>query len=345
MKKYRLLVVDDRKIEVQEILDTNYNTNQYDVEVEYEQDFDKAVELLHNKRFDLIVLDLKKDLGLEKPGLEIFENIWNGINEFIPVIIFSAHYDNETFPSHNLVSLFSKTQEEEVIISITSHLKKLEKIESLRKKINNYMREGLRAIDFDESHTNQLQRMLGYIKNEIDLDTTDEKLPADIQYISIPEFRLFLSCDIIETIPGPNIENEYYMIMSPSCELNGKDKTTGQDLDYDVVCNKIIDCPNKNCAKFNEGIYMYAGSYVPLPDFEFLTGTKFKNKVVDLRLTRVIKKLDISKVTNETDIDHYKYRKIASISSPYRERIISASYHNRSRIGVPTLDENSWWRG
>ena len=344
MKEYKLLVVDDRQTDVQEILDTNYDTDSYKVKVIYKQDFSVAMELLNNERFHLVVLDLKKDPGIEKPGMEIFSNIWNGVNEFLPIMIFSAHFDTEDFPSHNLVSLFSKTQEREVRDCIIRQLEKLENIDNLRKRFNNYIREGLRAVDFEEIETFQLQRMLNYVKNEIDLDTTDEELPADIQYISLPEYKMFLSCDIIETIPVADKENECYMILSPSCELNNKDKVSGQELDYDIVCKKIIDCPDKRVAKFNEGLYMNSGSYVPLPDFKFLTGTEFNSKVVDMKQTRIIKKSEISKLTNEINVDNYHYRKIASISSPYRERIISASYNNRSRIGVPALKQNSWWR-
>lgn len=345
MKNYSLLVIDDRPVEVQEIIDTDFSTENYNVKLTYEEDFKKAKELYNSNYYDLIVLDIKKDPGEEKPGRDIFLDIWSGANSFVPVIVFTAHYDTEIFPKHNLISVFGKNQEREVKQKIKEYLNSIEKINIFRKKLNYYLREGLRVVNMDEADSLQLQRMANYVKNAIDMDEPDEKFPANIQYISLPSYKTFITCDIIETIPQKGREMEYYMIVSPWCELNDVDKETGLEKEFLFDCKKIISYPSTSNSniRWNDGGFMNKGSFILLPDFKFESGSVFHRKVVDLQNSKVIKKTMVSKNANETDVEKYFYRKIASIASPFRERIINYSYQNRSRIGVPNIDENSWW--
>ena len=107
-----------------------------------------------------------------------------------------------------------------------------------------------------------------------------------------------------------------------------------------VVCKKIIEfnkqSRKKESGRLNDGGYK---GKIYLPPNKF-----FKNCIVDCKDTIVISdKKVISINPKEIDTVNYTYRKITSIASPFKERIINLIYNHESRIGVPDLEENSWW--
>ena len=121
------------------------------------------------------------------------------------------------------------------------------------------------------------------------------------------------------------------MIITASCDLATAEKKQ-------VVCKKIIPISKtkRRDIKVNDGGYK---GKICLPPSNY-----FKNCIVSCEETFVIKDKDkISKNPEESDITRYEYRKIMSIASPFKERIINLIYNHDGRIGVPDLDESKWW--
>jgi len=346
MKNYRALIIEDKPDKVQGILNEQFNTTEYVLTFEeIETDFDRGLEKLKNQVYDFLILDLKKDPGEDHPGGEIFESIWSGANQFLPVIVFSAYHGNLEVEDHPFVVKFDKTQEQGVIDHIKQKiLPKLERVSELRKSINQVAREGFRAINLDENLEIQKYRMASYIKHHLEnLHDESTVLPPDIQYILLPKFACLMAGDIIQKIPvagQAQVANEHYMILESSCDM----QRLADGEERDILCKKIIPVDissntKKKSLRLSDGC---KNNLIYLPKTRFL-GEDFVFSAVDTKQPLVIKQHSISLKSSEDNVDDYEWRKIASIASPFRERIISACYNYRARVGVNTLNEEGWF--
>lgn len=329
----KVLIAEDKPETIQGIVDY-CKDNKIDCKILSE--FDDVIPELKLEVYDTIILDLKKDPGQDYPGYDIFDQIW--LRQFIPVIIFSAYYDNiSNKVDHPFVSYFDKSQEENVISQLKKYLNMNEKIIKIREKMNDLFIQSLRFINDKDSNEIQFQRVLIGMKNYLDENQDNIELPADVQYIIMPKYKSLATCDIIETIPQSGQETRYFMIMSPWCEI--VQSTNPVELECKIICDN--SCMNNESRTRllkhgNDGGYL---NHILLPDCSL-----FKKKVVDVSKNIIIKSNEISTNSKETDLSKYRYRKIISIASPFRERMISLCYNNRSRIGVPNIDKNSWWK-
>jgi hypothetical protein len=354
MDKYKIFIIENKPNLVQGIIDAEYSTEDYEVSVlPPETDFDAGMQRLQNEAFDVLVLDLKKDPGEEYPGNNIFSNIWRGINSFLPVLVFSSYHQNLEINEHPLITKFDKSEE----LALINHLKnnilpKMKRIRELRKEINLLAREGLRIVDLNESLEVQKHRMANYIKHYLENKEGINLLPPDIQYILLPEYSGLCSGDIIQRIPDAEKgigDDELCMIVTPSCEMHSRNNRGELRYKKDVLCKKIINKPghvqiDDDKKIFNNG--HDGNGYIFLPKLTIQVGEvslQKNNKVVECKSSLLLDQEKISLNNKETNLDKFEWRKIAAISSPYRERIISACYNNRSRIGVPNLDKDGWW--
>ena len=326
----RILIAEDKPETIVGIEDFCQDNN-----IDYKEinDFNKVDDELQTNNYDLLILDLKKDPGEEYPGCDIFSRILK--NKFLPVIIFSSYFQNMQIYDHKFITYFEKDKEEDVKKKILEYKELLPKINVVKSEINKLMIEGMRCLNAKDNDNTQLQRIIIYMKNYLDnMQTTGERLPADIQLVDLPKYNELITCDIIEKlqIAGKINDKEYYMILTPWCEISKQSKIECKKL---VKKESIAECKQRKLdgGKNNGG----AEEYILLPDNRF-----FKNYVVDCKLTEIIEKDKISLNQNETNLAQYEFKKIFSIASPFRERMINLCYDNRKRIGVPNLDVNSW---
>ena len=356
--KYKILIIDNEDSEVSEIIDTDFSSEGVEIEMDYEKSFEIGMEKIQNNKVDILVLDLKKDSDTYE-GKGIFDKIWNGANSFLPIIIFSTNLNRvDNIQKHPLIFKFNKSQEVEVINTIKNIIPKLSKIDKLKIELNKYFREGLRVIDeVDEKMLTY--RMSYYIKNFLENYQEDSlKLHPDIQYIVLPEYFKLYTCDILKKITTDVSLNSlpvFSMILTPSCDMQKKNDAGELELIDEILCKRIIKHPaikedrsNESSvkgevkSKVNDGCDFRTG-HIYLPDHTFSGELKFEKMIIDAKSSIVIKQAKISLDPEETDIIHYQYKKIASIASPFRERIIALCYGHVSRIGVPDLDKDKWW--
>lgn len=329
----KILIAEDKPETIQSIVDY---CKDHRIDFKILDEFDNVIPALKLEVYDTIILDLKKDPGQDYPGYDIFDQIWT--QQFVPVIIFSAYYDNiNNKVDHPFVSYFDKSQEDSVILCLAEYLKMNNKIVNIRNKMNDLFIQSLRFVNEKDSDEVQFQRVLIGMKNYLDDNQTDIDLPADVQYISMPSYKSLTTCDIIESIPQHDAISSFYMIMSPWCEIAQANNN------IDLECKFITDNTGMNSSQrerllkhSNDGGYQ---NYILLPDCKY-----FNKKVVDVTKTIIINSKEISVNPNESDLSKYKYRKIISIASPFRERMIALCYNNRSRIGVPNINNDSWWK-
>ena len=328
----KILIVEDKRETILGILDY---CDDNDLKYKIIDDFDSVLEELESQQYDLLVLDLKKDPTETYPGIDIFNEIWE--KRFIPVIVYSTYYQHMQIQEHPFVKYFEKDQEEKVKETIGEFSGKIQVVKELKTAMNKLFLDGLRAYKYEEDPNVSLQRIILYMKNLLEnQENHDIFLPADVQLIDLPTYSGLITCDILESIPISGELSERYMILSPWCDIYNND-------DVIIECKPLVKYDDlkdglKKSVKDNKN-NGGADGYILLPDND-----KFVGLVVDCRNTKLISKKDISLNSKENDISEYKYRKIFSIASPYRERMIELCYSNRSRIGVPNLDKDSWWR-
>lgn len=346
---YKLLIIDDNQSEVAEIKDKNFSTQDYNIVNIYEKDFDKGLGIIENQNIDVLVLDLKKEVTSDYPGKEIFDDIWLGENTFIPIVVFSTNIDAvEKIEKHPLIYVFNKSEEEKVIKALEEQIfPKLHKINSFRKKINEYFREGLRVFA-QTDETDSLHMMTQYVKNYLDNEFVNTAINPRIQYIILDEYKALYSCDILEKIVQDENIPKYCVIMTPSCDL--QKKVNGEDVYIKDVFCKIIEEYTKESPSPTKFIKSHANNggdqdtgIICLPNIKFNENAEFEKMYINVKKSFLIDQKKISLNPNEKDAERYSYRKIASISSPFRERIIDMCYGHLSRIGVPTLKKEGWW--
>lgn len=324
----KILIVEDKRETIEGILDF-CNDNNYVYKII--DDFNNVFTELNSEDYDLIVLDLKRDPGEDYPGNTIFEQIWG--KRFLPIIVNSTFYT--TIYDHPFVKYSDKDEEKvkEYLVELSS---KIENLKNIREYSNRLFVEGLRAFKRDgETPTILTQRVIMYmehwLENQINKDVL---LPADIQIISLPDYSELITCDIIESIPIYGQSKQMYMIFSPWCDIHNNEE-------IDLECKPLKKIPNSAVRDKLKSGKNSGGKdgLILLPDNE-----KFKDMYVDCKSTELIPKKSISLSPNEHDVSLFKYRKLLSIASPYKERMIKICYDDRSRIGVPNLDKESWWR-
>lgn len=329
-----ILIIDDKQESVQGVIDF---LDEKKIEYEYQQDFDKGLELFKRESnlIDLLVLDLKKDPTEEYPGRTILKNLWE--TKFVPTAVFSVSPD-ELGISHNFIKTFNKTQEEEVIEWINDMLANyIDRINNVKIAINEIYRDGLRGLNLDYSDEENSLSVINYmayvLEQKMHSEDRSNRIKAKVQYILLNQYKSLEATDIIQTIPNEGEVPEFYMIITASCDL-------ANDKYKQVVCKKIEEIDNQTYLRNKK--YINDGGYkgvIFLPENIY-----FKNHAVLCKYTHVIPdKAKISTNPTETDTAMYAYKKIISFASPYKERILSLIYNHDGRIGVPDLDENSWW--
>lgn len=334
-----ILIIDDKRESVQGILDfldENKSKNKK-YEYVYRDKFEEGQQYFEKyfAEIDVLVLDLRKDPLEEYPGKNILQKLWD--TRFVPTVVFSVS-SNEVDVKHNLIATFNKDEEEKVISwlqNIIEHF--ICKIDKVKETINEIYRDGLRGLDKDYSDEENSISVINYMSHVLEQKMYNEDreivINPKIQYLVMDHYKDLQATDIIQTIPVPGKETEYYMIITASCSLASPTKKQ-------VVCKKIVSLSvadwKKEKSKFNDGGYR---EKIYLPPNKY-----FKNCIVNCDSTFIIEdKGRISKNPEEINTNSFDYRKVVSIASPFKERIINLIYHHEGRIGVPNLNKLNWW--
>lgn len=335
-----ILIIDDRPNTVQGIIDflDQEKVNNKKYEYIYKTKFEEGQQYFEDNfnNIDALVLDLRKDPSEEYPGKEILEKLWN--TKFVPTVVFSVSSD-EIDKKHNFIATFNKDQEDLAISWLRNIIENfISKIDKVKNSINEIYRDGLRGLDneySDEENSISVINYMSYVlEQKMHTKNRETRINPKIQYLIMDQYKDLQATDIIQSIPVSGQEIEYYMIITASCSLASSNKKQ-------VVCKKIIPISvadwKKEKGHFNDGGYR---GKIYLPPNKY-----FKNRMVSCDSTFVIAdKSRISKNPEEIDADSFDYRKIASIASPFKERIINLIYNHDGRIGVLDLDETKWWK-
>ena len=362
----KLLLIEDNLNAVRRVKD-NYEEAGWAV---FTSGFDEAPIAIQEKRPDIIVMDWMDDLGDNQDrGREIFNGVHN-----TPIIVYSgvaSALELDEISCNPFIEKIPKGDEEVVINQIDEWEKYIKVVSEIKSQFNDVLTNimaALKPIIALDSYPGEsvikfmLTKQASEFFNSKLVD--DESNPTWTQYLYPPLSSNLLVADILKS----TTEDKYYVVLTPSCDMaNGKVSDT-----LVAVCEQAenfynpFDFKNKeNAADGDDSIdsekpekekdsdkkrdekikviktllsYGYNKSKVALPClpkvFPYLT--------INLKELLFISISDISLNSLEKDSQRYKYIRIASVNSPYREQIVWAHMVNSCRPGVPERDYKTW---
>lgn len=335
-------------------------------------DFTNCQDRIKRTDIDLIIADWKDDDTNDNKGEEVLECIYNA---FVPTIIFSAMAPileetiNQKRKNNPFIELISKGDEEPVIKKIVEWEKSIELFRYIKKNMNSALLSAIALLapdiskDIDKNVLSYYlnRRAANYLlENSVDGEITEdiEKLtPAWMEYDYPATSKTLLVADILAKERGDN--RDYYVVLTPSCDMARLDETKSKN--RQVVVAKCIDdkailsgltIPNTNEAKKKKDSFIENASkkfreaclgLIALPEMPKIMPRLTVNfKDLDL-LTHY--EIALSEDEFNKNKDRYKYFRVASIESPYREQIVWGYMTCACRPGVPERDYKKWAEG
>ncbi len=333
----KILIIDDQRDTVQALIDELEESNYKYQYIDFPSDL---MESINEHSPDALVLDLQASGDIsgtdssEFEGHDVFNSIWN--HRFIPILIYSAFADESDKTAHPFIGYISKGSGSEIdarewlderrghIEGISNELQNISSVmNDMIKSVYEYVGEDIVNLDVETLKHFYRRRVAAFI----DESTPTKKPPASSIYITPPISEYPRLADILLH----KKKKEYYLILTPSCDLGAlkqKPKVTEVlvahckpycDVKDDLQMSKTN--PKRILNKIKDWII---DEYFVLP---FL-GKKLPVLFANLKQVTSI---------NIDDIYNDQYEIIASIDSPFREKIAWEFVKQVGRTGLPEV--------
>lgn len=359
----RIMAVEDKETDILRIKD-------YAEEKEWElqiYSFDDCMREVDSFDPDVIILDLKDDgVSDETAGETIFSKIWK--TRFRPTIIFSGFADSfdiddlalgefAEYAKSPLFETITKGDEQPVINKLEYLADIVPSITRLRNKLNLALMTSANAIEIIKSVPDSevqdyllTSRILQYFQEPV----FDAELPAMVHYIYPPIGNHLMMGDILRKRikdEKDDIVDLFSIVLTPSCDLARPQEDMVVLVAKTGLLSSIVDSFDqkweKGSSKYNKRIGKITA----------ILNSGFKNSHVYLpplpgvlpNLCFDVKKLDLVSI-NEVryqsgDAKADVWERVASLASPFRERIAWAYLNTAGRPGVPAIDTINWADG
>ena len=352
-----ILIIDD-EADVAELAQNSIQGQDAEVQCYICTDFGKAKNLIVKHRPDIIILDLLLGPIAEDKasGLGIREFIWN--DHFCPYIVWSAEpwRHDDDYPLHPFAKSVQKGKDSEQ--KLTQEIQEMKPYVKILKEIDSYIKqqlsfamrdvspEILAATPVEEEQTDTIRRIsrrrLAALIDE--QQSNDDMLEVWEMYVCPPVSDNLRLADIVKTADGDsNDPNSFFIILTPSCDLIDTENQHPKVSDVLVAqCIPTYDgldrtnlkgLTSKKLKERLKGQFLSPGhlnGIIPLPKYS----KRIPTMAADVRKLRLIPVQDIR--------DERKYKRVASIDSPFRELISWAYMQTACRPGIPERDYNTW---
>lgn len=352
MMTCRILIVEDDPVMATSLTDS-LKRELGEVEVIVVSDFEKAPSEIACAMPDVVVLDIF-DEQIEQPAKDAVMPAWLVVwNEhFCPVVFHSAQEDeeyknlNHPFVRYEIKASGSHGR---VVNHIKSFAPQIEGLRAVRHELSRSAGEALRHAgpivwQSGGSAAEKQDTLLRVVRRRMAaaLDYTAEHgivLQAWEQYIYPPIGDDLLTGDLIRAMDGDQNDPEvFYLVLSPSCDLvlGRGSKTLEQVLVAgcgpvsDFVAKTNIDLQKHPERLPSELTKDQVAGLTVLPMFSSVIPLMAAN----LKKLSLIPYADIATKTGETKA----YTRVASVDSPFRERLAWAYLQVGGRPGVPDVD-------
>lgn len=355
----RVLIIDDDELSVMPLKQDLEAAGSFVVQVGFD-DVDKA---LTDYIPDLVVLDLQ-DQGEQPTDGGTGKTVYNDIiwpRHYCPVVIYSGFADQFRTDETPLVKAVAKggEAEAEVMVAIESLRPYTESLSLLRGEIDAVARGTLRDLmeqiakstAADDTTKADLAAAMGRRQAAAYLDDQQPsaKLRPESQYVVPPLGNAYRFADLIR-IKGaaPDDTSAYRLVLSPSCDLQHHG-------DGEPRINRVLvaNCkevpwgdgrptgmpkkPHNSETRRDLKPHLNAGScngFVFLPSFLDVIPAM----CADLKDMVIISPYSL--VDGVSSVDTFE--RVASVDSPFRERIAWSFVSVAARPGVPDIDVARW---
>lgn len=347
----RVLLVDDDKTICEQIkaLLHGETINGHSIHLYYVTDFGKACVELSAQDYDLLVLDLFRGKPEEKnpdrPGEDVLADIKKSC--FVPVIFFTGLIRPVEQLKSDIVRVVRKSDGLEALkAEIESVFNS--KLPLIKKELNNYIREGMRAYFWDFVHPQW--KTLEQVKDKVSLG-----------YLIVRRLASSLSKEKIITLLGdskikkdkvhpmefyiyPPVDGEYeagsilerdgkrFVILTPSCDfVKRKEKRLAEYvLMGEVVPLREFDEYKKFKEDTTKAEALKSLIESRKSRYYFLPGTPFlEHTVIDYQRTNMVPFANLD-----------SFHILAKLDDPYAQAMTAQFIRYYSRIGFPDIDSD-----
>lgn len=345
----RILIIEDDPVMADSISQT-LKRELGDVKIELESSFKNAPETLAATMPDVVVLDLFDDSeASEEPVKPVWAVIWE--KHFCPVVFHSAHDIEEyrtlshPFVRYEIKGLGSHGRVANHIKEFASEITGLQSVRSeLSQSIHETLlhvspivwRSGKPNAELTDMLLRSVRRRMAATLDHPTAPLT--RIHAWEQYICPSIGDNLLTGDLLLAHDAEKAQPESYrLVLSPSCDLVlGRPNTVREVLV--ATCTKIDEFVNKTGVshrKLADNLPSHlnkdqVAGFFPLPEFPGV----FPLMAANLKGLSLIPYSDIA--TKVGDIKPFS--RIASMDSPFRERLAWAFLQVAGRPGVPDVD-------
>jgi CheY-like chemotaxis protein len=352
----RVLIIDDNPT-VAETLKTTLEAAISGVEVlthgVFNTAYAKIVELIP----DAIVLDIFEGLH-DNRGTAISDEVWR--NHFCPFVVYTAKAEAEQLglPNHHFIRFCKKGIDSDTQVTrfIQEFEPQIRTLLGIRAQIDSATRNCLRDVCnvawSASDNADQRAEIIGRITRRriaanLDYSLDGHPLRAWEQFICPSPFTTLLTGDILQARGTSQSQpSSYRIILTPSCDLVA---ARGDAVSHILTakCEDIetfLSAAQLGQAKANKKrerlpVLLRSdqiGGYLPLPEFLEVLPTMCANlKNLELIPFAQVALVNVAEGTEP-------YFRVASVDSPFREKIASAYVQVSGRVGTPDLDTNKF---
>ena len=358
---WRVLIVEDEEIG-NTLVDAIQTTGWLDADNQFTatllSSFDEAVEELDRSRFDLLVLDLKDRTGTRvdgdedeaEPGLRVLRRL--RATRFVPVIFYTALPDHVADMKSAFVRVIEKTEgyrkvRSEIAGLIKTGLPRFARyLEEQQREyfwdlVGKHLPEDVRDGSVDLTYL-IAQRLAASLRVKFSKAATAElggEQPAQhlvhpIEFYILPPVQSFwMAGDLIKR----KGTDDHFAVVTPTCDL------TNEKAEFMILakCVRLTDCGEYQEWMGQDIPPTFRGSIKKLQQlmkdnrsggqrerFMFLPGTATFPDLV----------LDLQQLTSVGKGEQATFDRLASLDSPFAEKLVSLFARYYGRIGTPNLD-------
>jgi CheY-like chemotaxis protein len=344
----KILIIDDDPV-IAESLKLTLQEAITGVIVEIHGKFSTAYEEIKKLVPDVIILDVYEGTNDIK-GNEISKKMWDG--HFCPLVIYTARAERNQIDiaDHPFVRFLKKASgsDTEVVKHIQEFNPHIQTLLDIHAEISKATRESLRDVctiiwkePANDADRRELvgritrRRMAAHLDSAID----GKPLRAWEQFIFPPAADSLLTGDLLKESSSQSSEvTTYRMILTPSCDLARGGKVThvltarSEDI---KTFFKAANCESFTADKLKKSLPEklrpdQVGGRIALPALPSI----FPAMTINLKSLELIP-LDQISLSKDAAKTHFR---VASVDSPFREKMAWAYIQVAGRPGVPDLD-------
>ncbi len=321
--------------------------------------FDTAFDRVEEEMPDVVVIDIFADPNLDQnEGDKVGKKIWE--RHFCPLIIYTAkpQPSHEELAKHPFIRLHAKTgsaeSDQQVVHSLGEFLPHVEVLHGVRREVAQSMGNSLRdvcEVIWQDSAPETRGELIGRITRRRIAASMDIVQQAETalrpweQYVYPSLSPDLMTGDILRRCAAEGFDpSDFLVVLSPSCDLV---RNRGGCLEHALVARcespqRFLDATNlgqagKKRLKQRLPIFLNAdqvNGVFCVPELPKIIPAM----AVDLKSLQLLGMAAIS-LHEDPNVEWYR---VASVDSPFRERVSWAFAQISGRPGLPSLDSDQF---